>query len=328
MNILVLGGAGYIGSHFVKKAIEENHLVIVIDNLQTGHKDAIDKQAQFHQGDIRDKDFMRSVFAKHSIDVCVHFAANSLVGESMEKPLLYFDNNVFGTIVLLETMADFGVKNIVFSSSAAVYGIQKKMPITEDVIPNPTNPYGESKLMMEKIMKWAEIAHGIHYVSLRYFNVAGATSDASIGEDHRPETHLIPNVLQIPLFKRAQITIFGNDYDTLDGTCVRDYIHIDDLVDAHLKAMQYLEANQISNIFNLGSQNGSSNLEIVETARSITNHPIPIKIGSRRPGDPDKLIASNDKAGRILNWTPKKDLHDVIRSAWEFHRQHPEGFKE
>ena len=328
MNILVLGGAGYIGSHFVKQAIKENHAVIVIDNLQTGHKEAIDRQAQFHQGDIRDKDFMRSVFIKQPIDVCVHFAANSLVGESMEKPLLYFDNNVFGTIVLLETMTEFGVKKIVFSSSAAVYGARKEMPITEEVIPNPTNPYGESKLMMEKIMKWADIAHSIHYVSLRYFNVAGATSDASIGEDHRPETHLIPNVLQVPLNKRAQITIFGNDYDTLDGTCVRDYIHIDDLVDAHLKAVQYLEANNTSNIFNLGSQNGYSNLEIVETARSITNHPIPIKIGSRRPGDPDKLVASNDKAKRILNWTPKKDLHDVIDSAWKFYQKHPEGFKE
>lgn len=328
MKILVLGGAGYIGSHFVKKAIEDNHQVIVIDNLQTGHKDAIDKKAQFHLGDIRDKNFMRFVFTNHPIDVCVHFAANSLVGESMERPLLYFDNNVSGTIVLLETMAEFGVKKIVFSSSAAVYGVKDEMPITEDALPVPTNPYGESKLMMEKIMKWAESANDIHFISLRYFNVAGASSDASIGEDHRPETHLIPIVLQVPLEKRSEITIFGNDYKTLDGTCVRDYIHIDDLVDAHLKAMLYLETNLTSDIFNLGSQNGYSNLEIVEAARAITKHPIPIKIGSRRLGDPDRLIASNDKAKRILQWTPKKDLKDVILSAWAFHKLHPEGFKE
>jgi len=327
MRILVLGGAGYIGSHFVKAAVK-NHEVVVIDNLKTGHQKAIDKQARFYEGDIRDKDFMRRVFDKQKIDIVVHFAASSLVGESMEMPLAYFDNNVFGTLVMLETMAEFKVDKIVFSSSAAVYGAKKEMPITEAVIPEPTNPYGETKLMMERMMKWAEKAHGIRYVSLRYFNVAGASTDGSIGEDHRPETHLIPIILQVPLGKRKDITIFGDDYDTFDGTCIRDYIHIEDLVEAHLLAAKHLESGNPSDIFNLGSQNGYSNLEIVEAAGKITGAPIPYHFGPRRPGDPDKLVASNAKAKAILGWEPKHSLGDVIGSAWVFHREQPEGFGE
>ncbi|MBU1144873.1 MAG: UDP-glucose 4-epimerase GalE [Firmicutes bacterium] len=328
MNLLVLGGAGYIGSHFVKEALNQQHQVIVLDNLQTGHLDAVSKKAKFIQGDIRDKQIMDTLFKTNRIDACIHFAANSLVEVSMKSPNEYFDNNVYGTIVLLEMMAKYNVKKLVFSSSAAVYGLHKEMPITETFLTLPTNPYGESKLMMEKMISWADTAYGIKYVSLRYFNVAGASADASIGEDHRPETHLIPIVLQVPLKKREVITIFGNDYDTLDGTCIRDYIHIDDLVLAHLKALDYLEATTTSNVFNLGSNQGYSNLEIVNQTRIITNHDIPVKIGERRPGDPDKLIASNQKAFTVLDWKPQKNLNDIISSAWKFHRLHPNGYKE
>ncbi|MDD3122582.1 MAG: UDP-glucose 4-epimerase GalE [Candidatus Izemoplasmatales bacterium] len=328
MKILVLGGAGYIGSHFVKTAIQKKNEVFVVDNLQTGHLEALDKKAKFFKGDIRDKLFMADVFEKCSIDVCVHFAANSLVGVSMEKPNEYFDNNVYGTIVLLEMMQKFNVKKIVFSSSAAVYGTHIDMPITEEYATLPTNPYGESKLMMENMMKWADQAYGIKYVSLRYFNVAGASKDATIGEDHNPETHLIPLVLQVPLENSDSITIFGNDYDTLDGTCIRDYIHIADLVDAHLKAIDYLFHHNDSNVFNLGSEIGYSNLEIVKVARDVTKHPIPMKIGGRRMGDPAKLVASYQKAKRILDWMPKRGIGEIISSAWAFHQSHPYGYKE
>lgn len=325
MNVLVLGGAGYIGSHFVKRAVTD-HTVHVIDNLQTGHRPAVHKDAVFHHGDLRDRAFLNGVFASVDVDVCVHFAANSLVGESMEKPLLYFDNNVYGTINLLHAMADHGVKHIVFSSSAAVYGNKKHMPLTEEDDLNPTNPYGESKRMMERIMRWTDESHDITYVSLRYFNVAGASTDHSIGEDHRPETHLIPIVLQVPLGQRKEITIFGNDYDTPDGTCVRDYIHVEDLAEAHMLAMDHLTTQQRSDVFNLGNNRGYSNLEIVEAAREVTGHPIPMVMGDRRPGDPDTLIASNAKAKEVLGWEPKKDLKTIIRDAWAFHRAHPEGY--
>jgi UDP-glucose 4-epimerase len=328
MNLLVLGGAGYIGSHFVKESLSQGHQVIVVDNLQTGHVASLSKEVIFCKGDIRDKEFLNQVFSTYPIDVCIHFAANSLVGDSMENPNKYFDNNVYGTIVLLEMMQKFAVKKIVFSSSAAVYGTHIDMPITEEYATIPTNPYGESKLMMENMMKWADQAYSIKYVSLRYFNVAGASIDATIGEDHHPETHLIPLVLEVPLQQSEYITIFGNDYDTLDGTCVRDYIHITDLVDAHLKAIDFLNRNNESNIFNLGSEIGYSNLEIVKVAREVTNHPIPIKIGARRAGDPAKLVASYQKAKRILDWMPINGIDKIISSAWAFHQSHPLGYQE
>ncbi|OQX93944.1 MAG: UDP-glucose 4-epimerase GalE [Tenericutes bacterium 4572_104] len=328
MKLLVLGGAGYIGSHFVARAINDGHSVIVIDNLLTGHIEAVSKKAKFYQGDIRDKKFMDEVFSKETIDAVIHFAASSLVGESMKDPMKYFDNNVYGTIVLLETMAKYNIKKIVFSSSAATYGEHDVMPITEEYETLPTNPYGQTKLMMEQMMKWADYAHDIHYVSLRYFNVAGASSDASIGEDHNPETHLIPIVLQVPLGKREKITIFGNDYNTFDGTCIRDYIHVEDLADAHIKALEYLNEDKPSNIFNLGTETGYSNLEIVETARIVTKHPIPMAFGKRRLGDPDKLVATYKKAKEILGWAPKKGIKDIIQSAWLFHQKHPNGYGE
>lgn len=326
MNILVLGGAGYIGSHFVKQAVAEGNSVVVIDNLQTGHIESVDKKATFYQGDIRDSAFLDRVFTNEPIDSCVHFAANSLVGVSMKEPLQYFDNNVNGTIELLKAMERHHVRKIVFSSSAAVYGTHKVMPITEDYPTMPTNPYGESKLMMEKMMKWADSAYGIRYVSLRYFNVAGASFDHTIGEVHIPETHLIPLVLRVPLGESAEITIFGSDYQTKDGTCVRDYIHIDDLISAHLKALNYLAKGNPSQILNLGSNDGYSNLEIVQTARDVTGHPIPMKIGERRPGDPDQLVASFGKAEEILDWRPSKGIHEIIQSAWAFHQSHPKGY--
>lgn len=329
MKILVLGGAGYIGSHAVYQLIEQNHQVIVVDNLSTGHKDAIHPEATFHLGDIRDLDFLRSVFKNEQIDAVIHFAANSLVGESMEKPLMYFDNNVYGTQVVLQAMVEFDVKAIVFSSTAATYGEPEIVPITEDLPTRPTNTYGETKLTMEKMMRWCQEAHGIQYVSLRYFNVAGAREDAVIGEDHDPETHLIPIVLQVALGQREFITIYGDDYQTDDGTCVRDYIHVEDLIDAHIRAVNYLVDGGKSEIFNLGSSNGFSVKEIIEVARQVTEQPIPAKIGARRAGDPSTLIASSEKAARILNWEPKRtEINRILTDAWRWHQNQPNGYLE
>ncbi|VBB09852.1 udp-glucose 4-epimerase gale [Lucifera butyrica] len=327
MSVLVLGGAGYIGSHAVHQLIDAGQQVVVVDNLQTGHEQAIHPQAVFYKGDIRDKAFLRGVFTRENLTTVIHFAANSLVGESMTQPLRYFDNNVYGTQVLLEVMQEFGVKNIVFSSTAATYGEPERVPITEDMPANPTNTYGETKLTMEKMMKWCDAAYGIRYVSLRYFNVAGARKSGKIGEDHATETHLIPLVLQVALGKREWITIFGEDYATPDGTCIRDYIHVEDLIDAHLLAMNYLVNGGKSDIFNLGSSQGFSVKEIIEAARSVTGHPIPAKTGERRAGDPSKLVASSAKAKQGLGWQPKRtDIHQIIGDAWNWHRQHPDGF--
>ena len=328
MSVLVLGGAGYIGSHAVYQLIEEGKDVVVIDNLQTGHRQAVHPKAIFYEGDIRNISFLREVFEKESIDAVIHFAANSLVGESMEKPLMYFDNNVYGTQILLQAMTEFGVKYIVFSSTAATYGEPETVPITEDMPTNPTSTYGETKLTMEKMMEWTEKAHGIKYVSLRYFNVAGAHEQATIGEDHRPETHLIPIVLEVALGKRSHITIFGDDYDTPDGTCIRDYIHVQDLIEAHLLALDYLEKNGDSSIFNLGSSQGFSVKEIIETAKKVTKREIPAKIGKRRPGDPAILIASSQKAKDILGWNPTRtSIERIMADAWRWHSNNPNGYE-
>ncbi len=327
MSILVLGGAGYIGSHAVYQLMDEGYDTVVIDNLQTGHKGAIHPKAMFYQGDIRDKDFLRDVFTQEKVDAILHFAAYSLVGESMEKPLEYFNNNVYGTQVLLEVMNEFNVKHIVFSSTAATYGEQDKVPITEEMQTNPTNAYGETKLTMEKLMKWCDTAYGMKYVSLRYFNVAGARSTGEIGEDHHPETHLIPVVLQVALGQRESISIFGEDYPTEDGTCIRDYIHVEDLINAHILALKYLQNGGESNIFNLGSSNGFSVKEIVEAARAVTGHELPAKIAPKRAGDPSTLIASSEKAGRILGWKPKRtSIQTIIEDAWNWHQAHPNGY--
>ena len=329
MSILVCGGAGYIGSHTVHELINQNKDVIIVDNLQTGHMKAVNKKAKFYKGDIRDSEFLDKVFSENNIEAVIHFAANSLVGESMVKPLLYFNNNVYGMQILLETMVKHNIRNIVFSSTAAVYGEPKKIPILEDDETNPTNTYGETKLTMEKMMKWVNKAYGITYVSLRYFNAAGAIEDGSIGEDHSPETHLIPLILQVPLKKRDAITVFGEDYDTPDGTCIRDYIHVIDLADAHIKAVEYLQKGNESNIFNLGNGVGFSVKEMIDSAREATNEEINVVVGDRRAGDPAKLIASNEKAKTILGWEPKfTDVKDIISTAWGWHKNHPDGYED
>lgn len=330
MTTLVLGGAGYIGSHMVKRLLEKGETPVVVDNLVTGHRAAVDSQAKFYEGDLADQDFMRKVFKENpDIDVVIHFGAYSLVPESMKKPLRYFDNNVAGLIKLLEVMKEVGVNKLVFSSSAATYGIPDKMPIKETDPQNPINPYGESKLMMEKIMHWADEAYGMKFVALRYFNVAGAWPDGSIGEDHNPETHLMPIILQVAQGKREKLQIYGDDYNTPDGTNIRDYVHPIDLADAHILAADYLRNGNPSDVFNLGSSTGFSNLEMLKTAREVTGKEIPAEIAGRRGGDPDTLIAASDKARRVLGWNPQyDDVHKLIETAWKWHSSHPEGYED
>ena len=308
MAVLVLGGAGYIGSHTVDRLVEQGQDVVVVDSLVTGHKAAVRPEAKFYQGDLADKPFMRKVFSENpEIDAVIHFAAFSLVAESMKDPLKYFDNNTAGMVKLLEVMHEFNVNYIVFSSTAATYGIPEKMPIKED---DPQNP-----------------AYGVKFVALRYFNVAGAKPDGSIGEDHHPETHLLPIVLQVAQGKREKLQIFGNDYNTPDGTNVRDYVHPFDLADAHILAVDYLRKGNESNAFNLGSSTGFSNLEIVEAARDVTGKPIPAEMAPRRGGDPDSLIACSDKARKVLGWKPQfDDIHKIIETAWAWHSTHPNGY--
>lgn len=327
MTVLVLGGAGYIGSHATDELLKRGYDVAVVDNLSTGHFAAVPDKVRFYQGDIRDKAFLSDVFTQEkTIEGVMHFCAYSLVGESMTKPLMYFENNVGGAITLLEVMQDFGIKHIVFSSTAATFGMPETMPITEKTPQKPINPYGESKLIMEKMMAWQSAATDMTYVALRYFNVAGAKHDGSIGEAHKNETHLIPIILQVALGQREQITIYGDDYQTADGTCIRDYIGMTDLIDAHVKALEYLKAGGQSEAFNLGTKTGYSNLEVLETARQVTGHAIPATIGPRRIGDPDALIADSQKAQEVLSWTPSESLTSIIESAWRWHQNHPDGY--
>ncbi|MEC5423461.1 UDP-glucose 4-epimerase GalE [Virgibacillus sp. C22-A2] len=329
MSVLVLGGAGYIGSHAVYQLIDQGEQVVVVDSLETGHIGAVHPNSTFYEGDIRDLDFLRKVFKKESIDAVIHFAANSLVGESMENPLKYFDNNVYGTQVLLKAMVEHDVKHIVFSSTAATYGEPEAVPITEEMPTIPTNAYGETKLTMEKLMKWTEQAHNINYASLRYFNVAGARESGETGEDHRPETHLVPIILQTALGQRPHITIFGEDYDTEDGTCIRDYVHVEDLISAHLLALDYLKAGGKSDVFNLGSNQGFSVKEMIDTARTVTGKEIPAVGGPRRAGDPSVLIASSKKAKHVLGWQPSRtSITKIMQDAWDWHVSHPHGYSE
>lgn len=327
MTIMVLGGAGYIGSHTVYALIEQGMDVVVVDNLETGHIEAVHKNARFYQGDIRNREFIDSVFDKERIDAVIHFAANSLVGESMTDPLKYYDNNVNGTKVLLQSMVAHNIKKIVFSSTAATYGEPDRVPILETDRTEPTNTYGETKLSMEKMFKWTDVAHGVKYVSLRYFNACGAHESGQIGEAHSPETHLIPLVLQVPLGQRETINIYGDDYPTEDGTCIRDYIHVTDLAQAHILAVEYLMKGNDSNVFNLGNGVGFSVKEVVEVARKVTGHAIPAVIVERRAGDPARLIASSEKAREVLNWNPQHaELEEIISSAWKWHSTHPKGY--
>lgn len=320
-TILIIGGAGYVGSHQVKLMCNLGYDVLVVDNLNTGFRDAVDKRATFLEGDLRDYEYMTKVFTDYKIDGVIHFAALSLVGESVEKPLEYFDNNVGGMQVLLKVMVENDVKNLVFSSTAATYGTHEVMPITEEYATNPENPYGESKLMMEQMIKWCARAYDLNFLALRYFNVCGASLDASIGENHNPETHLIPIVLQVPLGIREFIGIYGDDYATADGTCIRDYIHVEDLATAHVCAIEKLFESKQNTIINLGYGHGYSVKEIIETARLVTGHPIPERVTPRRAGDPAALVAQNTKAKEVLGWEPKyDDIELIIKTAYDYHK--------
>ena len=327
MSILVLGGAGYIGSHTVKALCDEGVDTVVADNLSTGYAAAVDKRARFYKGDISDQAFLNALFNKEHIDGVIHFAAYSLVGESVSNPLKYYENNLSGTRVLLEAMVAHKIDKIVFSSTAATYGEPERMPIDERDRTCPTNPYGETKLAMEKMFYWTAKAHGLRYVSLRYFNACGADESGEIGEAHAPESHLIPLILQVPNGQRAHISVFGSDYPTKDGTCVRDYIHVTDLAQAHILAMRYLANGQESNIMNLGNGVGFTVQEVIETARRVTGHAIPAVISPRREGDPAQLIASSEKAKQVLGWRPQHaELEEIIASAWNWHKRHPNGY--
>ncbi|MDF2514656.1 MAG: UDP-glucose 4-epimerase [Herbinix sp.] len=328
MKILVLGGAGYIGSHTVYELIDRGEDVVIVDNLETGYKEAVHPKARFYQGDIRERSFIDHVFEQEKIEAVIHFAANSLVGESMVNPLKYYDNNLCGTKVLLESMVANGVDKIVFSSTAATYGEPERVPILETDRTEPTNTYGETKLSMEKMFHWTGKAHGLKFVSLRYFNACGAHKSGDIGEAHNPESHLIPLILQVPNKQREAISIFGDDYDTKDGTCIRDYIHVTDLAQAHILAVEYLIKGNESNIFNLGNGVGFTVKEVIETARKVTGDPIKTEIVPRRAGDPAVLIASSEKAKTILGWKPEHaDLEGIITSAWNWHKNHPNGYR-
>ena len=327
MAILVLGGAGYIGSHTVYELIDAGRDVVVADNLLTGFRAAVHPKARFYQVDIRSRGEVDALFEKESIDGVIHFAASSQVGESMIDPLKYYDNNLCGTMVLLQSMVAHNVDKIVFSSTAATYGEPEQIPILESDRTEPTNCYGETKLAMERMMAWTGGAHGLRYVALRYFNACGAHPSGVIGEAHDPETHLIPLILQVLTGRREKVSVFGDDYSTHDGTCVRDYIHVMDLARAHILALDYLMNGGKSDVFNLGNGIGFTVKEVIEAAEQVTGRAIATEIVPRRGGDPAQLVASSEKAKRVLGWMPQyADLKTIIATAWEWHKSHPDGF--
>jgi len=328
MAILVSGGAGYIGSHTALELMQQGRDVIYLDNLQKGHKGAV-LNDKFYICDLRDTESLEKVFKENEIEAVIQFAADSLVGESVTAPFKYYNNNVISTLRLLETMAKYNVKKIVFSSTAATYGQPKSIPILESDETLPTNPYGETKLAVERMLKWADNAYGIKYVALRYFNAAGAHKSGKIGEDHNPESHLIPIILQAALGKRSHVDIYGDDYDTPDGSCVRDYIHVTDLANAHIKAIDKLNSAGLSGVYNLGNGKGFSVKEVIDVTRKITGVNIKADISARRAGDPAVLVASSKKAQDELGWTPiYGELETIIDTAWQWHKNNPDGFKE
>ena len=324
MRVLVTGGAGYIGSVVTEQLVNDGHNVVVYDNLSKGHRGAVVDGADFVEGDLFEGDKLRQTLGDNRIDAVIHMAASSLVGESVEKPAKYYQNNVVAGLVLLDAMNESGVRRIVFSSTAATYGEPEAQPIFESAPTNPTNTYGETKLAFERAMNWYEKAHGLRYASLRYFNAAGASEKC--GEDHDPETHIIPITLQAAAGKRAHVEIFGEDYPTPDGTCIRDYIHVIDLARAHILALDVL--NERSAIYNLGcGGDGYSVREVIDTARRVTEKEIPVRMGQRRAGDPAVLIASSDKIKSELGWQPQfQDLGVIIESAWRWMQAHPDGY--
>lgn len=327
-NILIAGGAGYIGSHTVKYLLKNNYNAVVVDNLVYGHREAV-LTDNFEQIDLADKVALDKVFKKYKIDAVIHFAAFTYVGESVTNPQKYYRNNVVNTLNLLDTMIENGVKNIVFSSTCATYGNPQYIPIDEKHPQNPINPYGKTKLMIEQIMADYEIAYGLKYAALRYFNAAGADAQGDLGEDHNPETHLIPLVLKAIKGEIPDIKVFGTDYDTADGTCIRDYIHVEDLADAHMKAVEKLFETQKSYCINLGTGIGTSVKEIINAAEKVTGKKVPLVYDSRRAGDPAILCASNQKAKEILNWAPKyTDIHEIIATAWAWEQEKGKGKRE
>ena len=326
-TILVAGGAGYIGSHMVALLVKRGYEVIVADNLRTGHWQAVKGAKKLYVGDLRDNAFLEQVFSENDIDGVINFAAFSLVVESVTNPLKYYVNNVEGAVSLLSAMKAHGVDKMVFSSTAATYGEPEKQPIEEHDRTEPTNPYGATKLAIENMLKWCDRAYGIRYAALRYFNAAGSDTETGIGEDHDPESHLIPLVMKTALGQRDHIGIFGEDYPTADGTCVRDYIHVNDLAEAHLLALEYLAGGGSSDVFNLGSGDGYSVKEIIETARRVTGREIKATVEPRRAGDPSVLIASNKKAAEVLGWKPVRGLEQIISDAWAWHSGHPNGYE-
>jgi UDP-glucose 4-epimerase len=327
MNILVTGGAGYIGSHAVRKLRNAGHLVVILDNLSYGHREAIPDEIPFYKIDLRETDSIETIIRKHNINTVMHFAALICVGESVQKPQLYYHNNTAGAISLLEAMERTGVKRFVFSSTAATYGEPEEIPILETTKQSPINPYGWSKWFVEQILQnTVTVDPEFGFVTFRYFNVAGASDDAAIGEDHQPETHLIPLILFAAMGKREKITVFGTDYPTPDGTCIRDYVHVNDLVEAHVRGVEALTDGD-ARFYNLGIGRGYSVKEILDAAKNVTGKEIPTVWGKRRAGDPARLFANSDKVQKELGWKPQHiDIEEIIASAWRWHTAHPNGF--
>ena len=327
MRVFVTGGAGYVGSHCVKRLLAGGHEVSVFDNLSASHREAVDPRADFVQGDLSDKARLADLLRPGRFDAVMHFAGSLDVGESVQRPLEYYRNNVVNTLNLLECMRDSDVRRMVFSSTCAVYGEPERLPITEDLPKSPISPYGASKLTVEYMLEHSARAWGLGSVALRYFNASGAASDGSIGEDHSPEIHLVPLVLQVALGQRDKIKVFGDDYPTPDGSCIRDYIHVEDLADAHLLAIEGITEGR-KEAYNVGTGKGTSVFEIIEVARAVTNHPIPAEVTARRPGDPPGLYANSDKLRERFRWAARyTDIRDIVASAWDWHRSHPHGFR-
>lgn len=321
MRVFLTGGAGYIGSVSARMLLDEGHEVVVFDNLERGHGAALDPRAEFMEGDLREREQIRAAVLESRAEAIMHFAAYAYVGESMDDPLLYFRNNVIGATNLLDAMIEAGIKPFIFSSTCATYGQPDRLPITEETPQRPENPYGESKLMFERILSWCEERKGIRPTFLRYFNACGASG--TLGEHHDPEPHLIPIILQVALGQREHISIYGEDYDTPDGTCIRDYIHVADLAQAHILAL----TGGHGGAYNLGTGTGHSVREVIDAARKVTGHVIPAVVTPRRPGDPARLVAAADKAKRVLGWSPKHmDIETILRHAWAWHQEHPTGY--
>ncbi len=327
MNVLVTGGAGYIGSHAVKRLREAGHTVVVLDNLFRGHLAAVPSDVTFHEIDLRQMQAVAEVLEQHKIDCVMHFAALAYVGESVTQPLRYYDNNTAGSISLLEAMDRAGVRRLVFSSTCATYGQPDTMPLTEDLPQSPINPYGWSKLFVERILRdYAAANPDFAFAALRYFNVAGCASDGSLGEDHDPETHLIPVMINAALGKVEKVTVFGDDYDTPDGTCIRDYIHVEDLVDAHVAVMDALKPGD-TRFYNLGIGRGRSVKELIEAAKRVTGVDFKVEMGPRRPGDPPRLFADASKIAHELGWQARvREIEPMIETAWRWFRAHPNGY--